>query len=53
MLILISRIILELTIGPSDNLRVLMPPYKVSSSTLKASYIIFSLLVYYSIVALV
>jgi hypothetical protein len=41
------------TIGPSDSLGVLVPPYRVSSSTLEASYIIFSLLAYCSIVALV
>jgi hypothetical protein len=53
MLILISRIILGPTIGPSDGLGVLVPPYKVSGSTLKASYIVPSLLTRRSIIALV
>jgi hypothetical protein len=51
--ILIFRIILGSIIGPSDSLGVLVPPYRVSSSTLKAFYIIFSLLARCSIVALV
>jgi hypothetical protein len=53
MFILISRTILGPIIGPSDSLEVLVPPYKVSSSALKVSYIIFSLLARYFIVALV
>jgi hypothetical protein len=53
MLILISGTMLGPTIGPSDNLGVLIPPYKVSSSTLKASRVIPSSLAHYSIVALV
>jgi hypothetical protein len=53
MLILISRIILGPTIGPSDGLKVLVPPYKVSGSTLKTSYIVSSLLTRRFIIALV
>jgi hypothetical protein len=53
MLILISRIMLGPTIGSSDSLKVLVPFYRVSSSILKISYIISSLLAYYFIVALV
>jgi hypothetical protein len=53
MLILISGIILGPTIGPSDNLGVLIPPYRVSSSTLEVSCVIPSLLAHCSIVALV
>jgi hypothetical protein len=41
------------TIGPSDSLGVLVPPYRVFSSALKASYIIPSSLARCSIVALV
>jgi hypothetical protein len=40
-------------IGPSDSLGVLVPPYRVSSSILKAFYIISSLLTRCFIVALV
>jgi hypothetical protein len=53
MFILISRIILGPIIGPSNSLGVLVPPYRVSSSALKASYIVFSLLARRFIVALV
>jgi hypothetical protein len=53
MLILISRTMLRSIIGPSDGLKVLVPFYKVFSSILKASYIIFGLLARYFIVALV
>jgi hypothetical protein len=40
-------------IGPNKGLKVLVPSYKMSSSTLEASYIIFSSLARCFIVALV
>jgi hypothetical protein len=53
MLILISGTMLGPTIGPSDNLGVLIPPRRVSSSTSEASRVIPSSSAHCSIVALV